>query len=321
MRISEIINEGGHVFAEKTTAIKREDIAPTLAAYFKELKQLFPKKASIFSTEYFIPLGSVGKKPVSGDIDLGIDASTILDKTMSDTSVAAWNIDPKQLQKEFEILQKRARSSSPEQLRMKAFLKLLTKFLNARSNNIESSEKKVTTGNMFTLFPQVTASGKGNDKGVQIDWMIGNLNWLKFSYYSSEYPEGSNVKGLHRTQLLLSAFQTANLAFDHVSGVKDKETGKILATDPDTALKALGKRLGFAIPIEDVENFYKLNDLLAKNMTPQQYRETLDRYYRTLDSTRADIPDNLQKDWLTRKDALNLTGAFLPDTSNLQRYL
>ena len=318
MKILEIITEGGHVFAGKTASIKREDINSTITAYFTELKKIFPKKAAIFTTKNFVPLGSVGKKEISGDIDFGIDAATLLDKTMSDASIKEWGVDPKAVQKEFAALEKRARSSSPEQLRMKAFLKSLCRYLNEKSNNIESIEKKVTPGNMFTLFPQISESGKPNGAAVQIDWMVGNLSWLKFSYYSAAYPPNSNVKGLMRTQLLLSAFQTAGLSFDHVAGVKDKETGKTVAIDPKTALTILGKRLGFAITANDAEDFYKLNDLFKTKMSPEAYRETLDRYYKILDSTRADIPDVLQKDWISRKDELGLTGKFLPDNSALK---
>ena len=321
MKIAELLYEGGHVFLGKTAPINRENITPTLEAYFSELKKLFPKKSKLFNTSHFIPLGSVGKKAMSGDIDLGVSSLDLLDKTMSDASIAEWGIDPALVQSEFLALEKRAQTSSSVQLRMKAFLKVLSKLLNVKSENIQSNEKKITPGNMFTLFPQVDNTNQSLNIGVQIDWMVGNLEWLKFSYYSSEYPADSNVKGLHRTQLLLSAFQTANLSFDHVNGVKDKETGQTLATDPTTALSVLGKKLGFKLPISAVENFYSLNDLLKKNMTPQQYRDTLDRYYKILDSTRVDIPDILQKDWIKRKDALGLTGQFLPDTSVLKRYV
>ena len=321
MKIKDIINEGGNVFTNKTAPIKRENILPTLDAYFSELKSLFPKKAEIFSTKYFILLGSGGKKEISNDLDLGVDSSSILDRTMSDNSIAEWGIDPANVELEFKYLQQRVRSSTPEQLKMKAFLKALTKYINLKSKNIGASEKKVTLGNIFTLFPQISKTDEEIEKGVQIDWMVGNLNWLKFSYYSAEYPPNSNVKGLHRTQLLLSAFHTANLSFDHTFGIKDKVTGKILASDPKMALQILSKRLKFPITLESIEDFYKLNTLLKTHMTSDQYRQTLDRYYKILDLTRIDIPDILQKDWLSQKNILGLTGNFLPNTSNLRRYM
>jgi hypothetical protein len=321
MRVFEILQpllEGGNVFAGKTTSIKREHIEPTLNAYFAELKSIFPKKAGLFNQQNFIPLGSVGKKAVSGDIDLGVSASELLDKEMSDSAIAAWGVDPKAVQAEFEALQKRARSSTPEQLRMKAFLKMLTLYINSHAPSLYCDEKKVTDGNIFGLFPQIDDQGAHVGSGVQIDWMIGDLNWLKFSYHSAAYPEASNVKGLHRTQLMLSAFQVAGLSFSHIGGVKDKTTGEVIASDPDMALTVLGKRLGFKISQADAEDYYKLHKLLKANMKPEDYNTLLNTYFKILDSTRADIPDDLQDEWRKRKDSLGLTGKFLPDNSALR---
>jgi hypothetical protein len=315
------LDEGGNVFAGRTGPIKLEDIAPTLEAYFAELSSVFPKKAGIFNSNHFIPLGSVGKKPLSGDIDLGVSASDLLDKEMSPEAISQWNIDPAAVDAEAAALQKRARTASPEQTRMKAFLKLLTLHINSHAKLLYCDEKKVTAGNIFGLFPQIGPDGQDLGTGVQIDWMVGDLNWLKFSYYSSAYPEGSNVKGLHRTQLMLSAFQVADLSFNHVSGVKDKTTGETIATDPSQALKVLNERLGTNITAEDAENYYTLFDALSQQMSPDQFSQLLNIYFKILDSTRADIPDNIQDQWLARKDELGLTGKFLPDDSKLKAHL
>lgn len=94
MKILELL-EGGNVFAGRTGSIKSEDIDPTLDAYFAELKSIFPNKAGIFDQQHFILLGSAKKKPSSGDIDLGISASDIIDKSMSDEAIAEWGVDPK----------------------------------------------------------------------------------------------------------------------------------------------------------------------------------------------------------------------------------
>jgi hypothetical protein len=263
-------------------------------------------------------LGSVGKKAVSGDIDLGVSVTDILDKEMSDEAIAQWGVDPKAVAAEFEQLKKRARTASPEQLRMKAFLKMLTLYINSNAPSLYTDEKKVTDGNIFGLFPQIDEKGNHVGSGVQIDWMIGDLNWLKFSYYSAAYPEGSNVKGLHRTQLMLSAFQVAGLSFNHVSGVKDKTTGKVIASDPDQALSVLGKALGFKISPADAEDYYRLHRLFKEKMKPEDYNSLLNIYFKILDSTRADIPDDLQDEWRKRKDTLGLTGKFLPDNSALR---
>jgi hypothetical protein len=53
-------------------------------------------------------------------------------------------------------------------------------------------------------------------------------------------------------------------------------------------------------------------------MKPEDYSNLLNTYFKILDSTRADIPDNLQDEWRQRKDMLGLTGKFLPDSSELK---
>ena len=318
LRFNQYLTEGGNVFKGQTASIALEDIEPTLNAYFAELKKVFPKKASIFNTNHFHPLGSVGKKPMSGDIDLGVDAKDLLDHEMSPQSMAMWGIDPSKVQQEFVTLSKRARTSSPEQVMMKAFLKVLTQHINVHAPKLHCDEAKVTNGNIFGVYPQITKDGKQVGIGVQIDWMVGDLQWLKFSYYSAAYPAGSNVKGLHRTQLMLSAFQQANLSFNHVSGVKDKDTGKLIATDPARALKELSFRLGVPLTHDQTEDYYKLHAQLKKHMKPEDYSNMLDTYFKILDSTRADIPDDLQSEWKKRKTRLGLTGKFLPDNSKLK---
>ena len=318
MRIIELLMEGGNVFAGKTTGIKIDDITPTLDAYFSELKSIFPKKAGIFDEKHFQPLGSVRKKDVSGDIDLGVSAHDLLDKEMSDSAMAQWGIDPTEVAAEFTALQKRARTATPEQLRMKAFLKLLTRYINEHAPTLHCDEAKVTDGNIFGLFPQIDPQGNHVGSGVQIDWMVGDLNWLRFSYHSAAYPKGSNVKGLHRTQLMLAAFQVAGLSFNHVSGVKDKQSGEVIARDPDQALKILSDRLGFKITQAEAEDYYKLHNLFKTKMKPEDYNTLLNIYFKILDSTRADIPDDMQDEWRRRKDSLGLTGKFLPDTSALK---
>lgn len=312
---------GGNVFAGKTTSIKREYINPTLTKYFEELKQLFPKKADIFNTDHFIPLGSVGKKAVSGDIDLGIDMSFIINFDDIPGTLVSWEIHDDDFKDEFALLKKRARSASDNQLQSKALLKLISMHVNDFTNCITCDETKVGPGNMFTLFPQYSEKGVLTEDGVQIDWMAGDIEWLKFSYYSSAYPEDSNVKGLHRTQLMLSAFQVANLSFGHTDGVKDKETREVLATTPVEALAVLSERLGFTVTQQDAENYYTLYTLLAEKLDPDQKHRLLCTYFKILDSTRVDIPDNLTYHWLNYKDELGLTGKFLPETSKLKELI
>lgn len=312
---------GGNVFAGKATSIKREYIDPTLNNYFKELKRLFPKKANIFNTDHFIFLGSVGKKSVSGDIDLGIDIRHIIDFDNVSQSVKDWEIKQSDFDSEFEQLKKRARTSSDTQLQSKALLRLIAMHINDYAVEVYCDESKVGPGTMFSLFSQFNENHENLNVGVQIDWMAGNTDWLKFSYYSSAYPEDSNVKGLHRTQLMLSAFKVAGLSFKHADGILDQDTRKVLATTPAEALKLLSERLGFTVTRPDTESYYTFYTLLAENMNPDQMNHLLSTYFKVLDSTRCDIPDNLTYHWLNYKDNLNLTGKFLPETSKLKEYI
>jgi hypothetical protein len=309
---------GGNVFANKTADIKKEYITPTLNAYFEELKSIFPKKSYIFNLGSFVLLGSAGKKPISGDIDLGIDISEIIDDY--DSSISDWGLESDNIYKEFALLTKRARTATPEHLRRKAFLKEVTLHINKHAPTLYCDEKKVSGGNIFSLYPQLDQQGAHVGQGVQIDWMIGNLDWLKFSYYSSAYPNGSNVKGLHRTQLILSAFQVAGLSFNHVDGIKDKITGAVLSDNPRTALLILGDRLDVNVSRNDTNDYYKLHSLFKNNIKSNDYQQMIDIYFKILDSTRADIPDDMQDQWCNAKDRLGLTGKFLPDDSKLKVY-
>jgi hypothetical protein len=312
---------GGNVFEGRTTCIKQENIIPTLDSYFSELRRIFPNRSTIFNVDYFQPVGSVGKKAESGDIDLAIDTTSILDAGMSTSSIAEWGINPLDVDAEYVILEKRARTSSPSQLKMKAFLKTLASYANDHSTTLLFNQKKTTDGNLFSCYPQIDQHGNTLGVEVQIDWMIGNIKWLKFSYYSALIPPGSNVKGLHRTQLMLSAFQVANLSFNHVSGIKDKETGEVLATDPELALKILSYRLGVDLTQDDAENYYTLHSILKNGLSHNDYQKLLDIYFKILDSTRADIPDDLQTYWLSRRHVLDLSGKFLPEDSKLKGLL
>lgn len=319
MRAKEFIVEGGNVFTGRTASIKMEDIRPTLQRYFAELKQIFPQKAAIFNEQHFHPLGSVGKKPISGDIDLGIDVSSIVDKEVSDEAMKAWNLDPVAVKADAEAMGKRARTATPEQLIMRAVMKGITLYINTHAKNLYCDEKKVSAGGIFGLYPQFDKDGNDLGNGVQIDWMVGDISWLNFSYYSSAYPAGSNVKGLHRTQLMLAAFQVAGYSFNHVGGVKDKATGEVVATNPTDALALLSNAFGVQFTPDVVEDYYKLHALL-KTLPKTQYDAILDIYLKILDSTRADIPDDMQEFWVANQTRLGLKGKFLPADSKLIQY-
>ena len=310
-----VLGEGGNIFKGETARIPLEYIEPTLDKYRDELTKLFPKQAQQFAE--FNPVGSVGKKAYSGDIDVAFDVKSFFPDGLVDANdFAAWNVDPEEWETKYNQIKKRARTATEEMSKWKAFLSLIAKYINENSDIIKVAEKKTKFSNIFTLFPQYNPEGDQMDIGVQIDWMVGNLKWLKFAYYSDTPVE--NLKGLHRTQLLLSMFNTKGYSFVHGMGVRDKESGEYVVRDVEDALELLGNLYGSPIDEEQTKKYYSLYDYLAKNSSPEVYQKTIDTYIKILDSTRADIPLNLQGYWTKNKDRLGLTGRYLPDSSKLR---
>ncbi len=61
-------------------------------------------------------------------------------------------------------------------------------------------------------------------------------------------------------------------------------------------------------------------DYIKDNLPKDKLYSIFDRYLKILDSTRADIPTDLQDYWIKNQDRLGLKGKFLPDNSNLTKY-
>ena len=62
-------------------------------------------------------------------------------------------------------------------------------------------------------------------------------------------------------------------------------------------------------------------DYLKKNLANDDLHGIYDKYLKILDSTRADIPEDLQQYWIENKDRLGLKGKYLPDDSKLKKYI
>lgn len=305
---------GGNIFKDQSQPIKRENIEPTVKRYFEELKRVFPNKAYIFDKAYFKYVGSVGKKAESGDIDFAIDLSSISDEYQSPANMAKWGLDSDEVKEQFLKYKKRARTATDTELMRRAIMKGIVDIINEKSTNIYCNEKKIGAGGIFTLFPQFTPEGEELVYGVQIDWLIGDLPWLEFSYYSESYD--GNVKGLHRTQLLLAMFDRIGYSFSHTKGVVNKETKKVVARTVEGAIKLLEVKYGFKFKEGEINNFFKIIDRIFY-LGEEVFTEILDIYFKILDRTRCDIPLGLQDYWLESKDRLGLTGKFLPEDSKL----
>lgn len=308
---------GGNLFSDVVQPISINNINSTLEAYYKELSRVFPNKTLVFKE--FKTIGSAGKKEVSGDIDLAISVTLLLDSNLSDGSISTWGIDPSHVDIDFLILKKRSRTATDYQLKLKAFLLNFSKKLNYESSMITSADKKVGSGSLFTYFPQYNGSTK-LDINVQIDWMIGDINWLVFSYYSDVYK--GNVKGLHRTQMILSLFNHKELIFNHSSGVKRKSDNQIVATEPKEAIEVLNEAYGINLTQDILSNYFTLREYLEKYLTEDDYSSIINIYLKILSRTRCDIPEDLQDNWREKQEELELSTKFLPKTSKLfgERY-
>jgi len=306
---------GGNVFRGKTQSIKLENIDPTVKRYFQELARIFPNKKDIFNHDKMRYIGSVGKKPVSGDIDFAIDVSSIVDKKVSDKSIQKWGLNPEEVKKQMLAYKKRAKTATDSELMVRAILKGIVTKINAYAENLYCDEKKITSGNIFGLFPQYTEAGEKLDYGVQMDWMIGDMDLLEFSYFSDKY-EG-NVKGLHRTQLMLSMFNYYGYSFNHTKGLSDIETGEKLATKPKDMIPYLENAMGLKLSKNIINNYFKLIKKLDE--IPKKDRDgILNIYFKILSHTRTDIPFDIQDDWRRLNKKEHYETKFLPDDSLLK---
>ena len=306
--------EGGNVFGT-TTSIEKANIEPTVETFVEQLSRIFPAKASTFKS--FEKLGSAGKKDVSGDIDLSYDIKNIFPDGKT-PDFEGWGIDEQKYNELVAQFAKRARNASPEKIQLRAMIVLIAEKINNALPDVEVDDKASGSGSIFCAIPQYDSLGKKLDKAVQTDINIGNPGWLRFSYYSHSY--AGNVKGLHRTQLMLALFLNKGKTFGHSTGVVDKETGEREAATPDEAIALLNKLYGFRLTQDILDDYFKLEDFMKKNLSTEEYNSIMDRYLKILDSTRADIPENLQQYWIDNQDRLGLKGKFLPDTSNLTQY-
>jgi len=325
-----ILAEGGNIFGDKTDSIPLNFIEPTLNKYYEELGNLFPIHVGDFTT--FEPLGSVGKKALSGDIDLAVDVLQLFkDGEVNPEDLPTWNLDPKKWEERVQQLAKRARTSTPIELGWKAFLQLLAEYINENSDLITVNLKKTTPGTMFSLFPQFNEQGEKQNIGVQIDWMVGNLDYLTFSYFSDVQSEDEPLlKGLHRTQLIHALILAKDHSFSHTKGVTDKQSGELVAFSRDEVLRLLSKLYGKRIFSSDTQNFNTLNDWM-KEIDENDRELAFTAYLKILDRTRGNkdvgsgercgyIPKALEQMYLSLLEKGEVSGKFICKEANPNIY-
>lgn len=276
---------GGNIFKDEATSINIKDVAPTIIAYKEFLGKVFPLKAE--SLRYFVPVGSVGKKSVSGDLDLAIDTSHII-RSFTSNELEKWEIDWDEWNDLYTLLHKRSRTATYHMSKMRALLTLISKRLSEAG--IPTSDN-VTHGNIFTCFPQYGPGGIPNGNKVQIDWMVGDIEWLEWSYYSSNEKE---LKGLHRTQLIVAALAEVDYTFNHYCGIKQKGTEEWTITCPEQAVSLLSQEYR-KLTIEETFTFEDFNKWLKNSTTDTTYSAVIKRYKRILRLAKAEIPEILKE--------------------------
>jgi hypothetical protein len=299
---------GGNVFGN-TAPIKKEDIKPTLLEFFRQFKKIFPKAEPFFRE--MKTLGSVGKKDISGDIDLALAGSSF-------DNVEDWGLDREHIMQLFQGFKKRARTSTDDLLMKRSVIVAIAEVVQNSDTEIVVDMKGSGAGALFLMFPQYDSTGKQLEDNVQIDINVGDVDWLEFAYYSNTYL--GNVKGLHRTQLMLAMFSNKGYTFSHNYGVKDRDTQEIVANNPQQAIELLNKEYGLNLDKETLGDYFKLKETLEAGLSPEELNKIYDIYLKILDSTRADIPEDLQSYWIENQERLGLKGKFLPDNSNLIKY-
>ena len=317
------LTEGGNVFkGERVGAIPLEFIEPTLERYYEELGHLFPQQTAFFQT--IEPLGSVGKKAKSGDIDLAIDVSELApSRKIDDQMLQSWELEPQAWADTRARFAKRARNATDEELDLRAFLYELAKYIGMNSQLIKTDLKKVTSGGMFSLFPQISDSGEQQEIGIQVDWMLGNKDWLKFAYFS-DVPSADQemLKGLHRTQLIVALLGVKDYSFQHAKGVYRKGTKEKVVRSPQEAVGLIQKLYGAPISIEEMRNFNSLYGWIEANLSDEDKVEVYRYYLKILDRTRGNkdpetgeqcghIPTELEDFWRQNQDTIPLSGKFL----------
>jgi len=277
---------GGNIFKGIASPIKREDIRSTYVEYVKHLGVIFPNKSEVFKG--FTLVGSAGRKEVSGDLDLAIDINKFFSgKPFNKDEMKDWLIDYDEWEKQYLLFKSRARTATDSMLKWRAFLKLIGEVI--RKDCLMEVAEKNTNGNLFTLFPQFDRYGQIN-KYVQIDWMVGDIRWLKFSYHSNET---TGLKGLHRTQFIVAMAAAKGYTFIHTKGIKNKTTHEFVAHTPEQAVSLFSDLYG-PLDLATTNKYSSLHSYLKNNSTKEEYEAVIKTYLNILSTTKAIIPKDLK---------------------------
>jgi hypothetical protein len=296
--LRDIIFEGGNVFKNTefdTQNIVLDNVAPTIKQLVNDLGKIFPNKKSTFNllNDKSNWLGSTGKKPQSGDVDIAYPSEFFFNNGKLD--VSGWGINPEEYNALYEKYKKSSRTAADEQIQLRALLDLISNKINSANSNIISSNKATSGGTLHLSYPQYTLSGEQLNSRTQIDLDIGDMDWLKFRY-NSELPEDNpQIKGLHRGQLMLAMFAATGYTFKSGKGFIRKETGEIIADKPQGALEVFNQEYKpkQSLTLEIINNYNRLMNYIKTNLKPEDKDRTLNMFEEALRRAGAYVPDNI----------------------------
>jgi hypothetical protein len=293
-----LIKEGGNVFKNSeydAQNILLNNIQPTVNKFAEDLGKLFPSKRISFKelTDKNNWLGSTGRKPESGDVDLAYTSDNFFINGKPDTK--GWELDENEFDTLYEKLKKASRVATVEQIQIKALVQLIVKKINSNGGDLFASDKASGAGSIHFSYPQYTPSGEKLNTRAQLDLDIGDMDWLKFRFNSELPKEDPQIKGLHRGQLMLAMFAATGYTFKSGKGFVRKDTGEIIADKPQSAMEVFNDEYKPKAPLtlEIINNYNKLMDYVKNNLKPEDKDATLNMFREALKRAEAYVPDNI----------------------------
>ena len=293
-----IIKEGGNVFKNTeydTQNIPLDNIQPTVNKFAEDLSKLFPSKSSAFKdiTNKNSWLGSTGKKPESGDVDLAFPIEHFF--LNGEPDIKGWRISEDEFNALYGKNRKRARTATDEQIQVKSMVELIVQKINSSGTDLFSSDKASGAGSIHFSFPQYTPSGEKLNSFSQFDLDIGDIDWLKFRFNSVLPKDNPQIKGLHRGQLMLAMFAVTGYTFKSGKGFIRKDNREIVAKKPQGAMEVFNSEYNPPNPLtlEILGDYGKLVNYIKDNFKPEDKNSTLDMFKRALERADAYVPDNI----------------------------
>jgi hypothetical protein len=296
--LKKVLKEGGNVFTGTeydTDDILLDNIKPTIEKFTADLGKVFPRQKSTLTSlnDKSNWLGSTGKKPKSGDVDLAYSSENFFKN--GDIDVAGWGIDQNEYNALYEKNKKAARSASDEQIQIKSLIQLMVKKINEVGGDMYANDKAANGGTIHFSYPQYSPNGEKLNTYAQLDLDTGDMDWLKFRY-NSELPEDNpEIKGLHRGQLMLAMFAATGYTFKNGKGFIRKETGDILGSKPQDAIEIFNQEYNpkQLLTLDITGSYDKLMNYIKSNLKPEDKEKTLTMFREALRRANAYTPGNI----------------------------